>query len=163
MSIASVKAVPEDMRTSIIRVYDYQDKNLQGTFFNPYYGVEIEFPNLTRLLLLMEEMMDKMGYPQASMLSRRFDKKRRAYAEPSVKVATVQETQKRDAIATFQVKVIFRQNASWQGKINWLNENKEQTFRSVFELIKLMDEALPQQETGKELSADYNRAVQTQA
>ncbi len=41
MSIASLKVVPEDMRTSIIRVESYRDKNLQGTFYNLYYGEEI--------------------------------------------------------------------------------------------------------------------------
>ena len=54
MSIASLKVVPEDMRTSIIRIHSYQDKNPQGTFYNRYYGEEIAFGNLTRLLLLMD-------------------------------------------------------------------------------------------------------------
>ena len=77
MSIASLKVVPEDMRTSIIRIHSYEDKNPQGTFFNLYYGEEIAFGNLTRLLLLMEDMMDEMECPQASVRSRRFGKGRK--------------------------------------------------------------------------------------
>ena len=67
MSIASLKVVPEDMKTSIIRIHSYRDKNPEGTFYNMYYGEEIAFGNLTRLLLLMEDMMDKMDSPQASV------------------------------------------------------------------------------------------------
>ena len=44
--------------------------------------------------------------------------------------------------ATFAVKILFRQNASWQGSITWLDGKMEQSFRSVFELILLMDNAL---------------------
>ena len=78
MSIASLKVVPEDMRTSIIRIHSYEDKNPQGTFYNLYYGEEMTFGNLTRLLLLMEDMMDEMECPQASVRSRRFGKGQKA-------------------------------------------------------------------------------------
>ena len=43
---------------------------------------------------------------------------------------------------TFQIKVKFMQNASWQGEIYWVEENKKQNFRSDLEMIRLMDEAL---------------------
>ena len=45
-------------------------------------------------------------------------------------------------LATFVVKVLFRQHTSWQGSITWLEEQSEQAFRSVLELILLMDSAL---------------------
>ena len=51
-----------------------------------------------------------------------------------------------EAIATFKVKVIFRQGASWQGKLSWTEGKEEVSFRSALELIKLMDSALPQPE-----------------
>ncbi|MBR5319858.1 MAG: hypothetical protein IKU46_09740 [Peptococcaceae bacterium] len=51
-----------------------------------------------------------------------------------------------EAIATFKVKVLFRQGASWQGKVRWTDEGKEVSFRSALELVKLMDSALPQPE-----------------
>ncbi|MBQ5683858.1 MAG: hypothetical protein IIV26_10075, partial [Peptococcaceae bacterium] len=70
MSIASLKVVPEDMRTSIIRIYNYRDRNPQGTFYNLYYGQEIVFENLTQLLFTMEKLMDQMGYPEASVRTR---------------------------------------------------------------------------------------------
>ncbi|PWL64002.1 MAG: hypothetical protein DBY34_01030 [Oscillospiraceae bacterium] len=44
--------------------------------------------------------------------------------------------------ATFIVQVQFRQNATWQGSISWVEQKKEQKFRSALEMIKLMDSAL---------------------
>ncbi len=43
MSIASLNVIPEDFRTSVIRVYHYEDKNPSGFFYNRYYGQEIAF------------------------------------------------------------------------------------------------------------------------
>jgi len=43
---------------------------------------------------------------------------------------------------TFEITVEFMRNATWQGKICWLEKNKNQNFRSAFEMLKLMDEAL---------------------
>lgn len=44
--------------------------------------------------------------------------------------------------ATFVINIRYRQNSTWQGKIQWIEEKKEQAFRSTLEMIKLMDEAL---------------------
>ena len=143
MSIASLKVVPEDLRTSIIRVYRYDDKNLQGTFFSPHYGEEIAFSNLTRLLLLMEDYMDEIDCPQASIKSRRFGGVHKPAERISIAEPVLPESDQ-EAIATFKVKVLFRQSASWQGTLSWCEGRTETSFRSALELVKLMDSALPQ-------------------
>jgi len=43
---------------------------------------------------------------------------------------------------TFEIEVKFTQNATWQGQIYWAEKNLKQNFRSVLEMIKLMDGAL---------------------
>ncbi|MBC8529389.1 hypothetical protein H8699_08115 [Christensenellaceae bacterium NSJ-44] len=43
--------------------------------------------------------------------------------------------------ATFMVQVQYRENASWQGQITWVEANQTRNFRSALELIKLMDSA----------------------
>ncbi len=108
MSIASLNVIPEDFRTSVIRVYHYEDKNPSGFFYNRYYGQEMAFGNLTRLLLLIEDMMDEMECPQASVQSRRFVKEPKQLER--VSMAQQQPPQpEENAIATFTVKVLFRQ------------------------------------------------------
>ena len=43
---------------------------------------------------------------------------------------------------TFEVSVRATKNATWQGQIHWANTNRKQYFRSVLEMLSLMDEAL---------------------
>ena len=50
---------------------------------------------------------------------------------------------------TFIVKVDYCQNGTWQGEVVWADENKKERFRSMLELVKLMDEALAK---GQEVS-----------
>ena len=40
---------------------------------------------------------------------------------------------------TFLVRIQYRQNASWQGQVTWVDKNKTVPFRSALELIKLID------------------------
>ena len=45
-------------------------------------------------------------------------------------------------LGTFIVRVQHRQNSSWQGRLTWVEENKTVYFRSVWELMKLANDAL---------------------
>jgi hypothetical protein len=54
---------------------------------------------------------------------------------------------------TFILQVLFRQNATWQGTIQWIEGRQTRQYRSVNELLKLMDEAMeisPAEEPGAE-------------
>ena len=46
---------------------------------------------------------------------------------------------------TFIVKLRETKDGTWQGKIIWADENEQQKFRSGLELIRLMEDALNQQ------------------
>ena len=45
-------------------------------------------------------------------------------------------------LATLGIRVLFRQNTSWQGSVMWLEGKKEERFRSVLELLFLFDSAI---------------------
>ena len=45
-------------------------------------------------------------------------------------------------IGTFIVRVQHRQNSSWQGRITWMEEDRTIQFRSVWEMIKLIENAV---------------------
>ena len=47
---------------------------------------------------------------------------------------------------TFILKILDRQNSTWQGSILWVEKQNEQYFRSALEMLKLIDEALIQNE-----------------
>ena len=43
---------------------------------------------------------------------------------------------------SFLIKIIYRQNSSWQGTVQWIETGKTQNFKSCLELIRLMDIAV---------------------
>lgn len=47
---------------------------------------------------------------------------------------------------TFVVQILNRQNGTWQGMISWTKGRKTQHFRSVLEMIKLIDSTLREEE-----------------
>ena len=58
--------------------------------------------------------------------------------------------------ASFLIQVQFRQNATWQGSIQWLDKKKTQRFRSTLELIQLMDSALDSRGPDEKAVAAWN-------
>ena len=47
---------------------------------------------------------------------------------------------------TFLVKIMGHENATWQGKVTWIEGQREQYFRSALELIKLIDGAVEKEQ-----------------
>ena len=55
--------------------------------------------------------------------------------------------------ATFSVRIHFRQNASYQGELYWIEKKQKINFRSLLEMIMLMQEAMDEAGLPK---ADYS-------
>lgn len=47
----------------------------------------------------------------------------------------------RSRTSTFMVEVLFRGNCSMQGDVTWLEGEKKRSFRSLLELVSLIQEA----------------------
>lgn len=133
--------IPQEMKTSIIQIFTYEEKNPTGILINSCFSKSMYFKNLVQLLMLMDEMQDSLNYPQESMEYRSFNKESSFRFIPD-QVPDQDELQETPVIATFKISVFFKQNASWQGSIAWLERSAEVQFRSTLELIKIMDSAL---------------------
>ena len=107
-----------------------------GTISSPYLEETIRFESLTQFLLHMEDLLNEMNFPQASTATRTF-----VTAPGQIRNKSSTEPQ-RGKLATFHLKVLFRQHTSWQGTVTWSEGETEEGFRSVLELIFLMDSAL---------------------
>ena len=55
---------------------------------------------------------------------------------------------------TFLLNVKYRQNSSWQGSVTWVDEQREQYFRSALELLKLIDGALVTKNDSEDTCSD---------
>ncbi len=126
----------EEHRTTRICIDSYRQGVPQGRFYNPYMEAEQSFQSLTQFLQGMESTLEKMDFPKAYTVTRTFA------PLPQYSTGPPLQEYKPGQVATFAVKILFRQNASWQGSVTWLEGKQEQSFRSVLELILLMGSAL---------------------
>ena len=132
-----VNFVPHMMKASRIIVTAYEDKIICGTLTNPYFGEARPFKGAVQLLLLMEQLQNELDYPEEATQARTFYKVGGLKPQES---ASQPETRQGEAVlATFRVSVYFRQNSTWQGSLFWEEQESVANFRSVFELIKIID------------------------
>lgn len=127
--------IPESRKTTIC-IDSYPDGILQGRFYGPGRG-EQPFRSLSQLLVMMEDMLEQNNAPQSDTCHRCFSTLvQQSSSDPP------RGSIRRGARATFELQILFRQHTSWQGIILWQERHREQRFRSVLELILLMDSAL---------------------
>ena len=127
----------DEYRNTMICIDSAEGGVLQGCIRNPYLSGSIPFGSVMQLLIEMENLLDSMQLPQAVHIKREFS------PEPGGLPAVLTDSQPASGkLATFAVRVMFRRNASWQGSITWLEGNRQESFRSVLELLLLMNSAL---------------------
>ena len=122
------RAWGNEYRTKIVCVDEYQDSILSGRLYHPCLSEGDSFRSLMEFFRKMEDLLDGMQFPQSFTAVRSF-------SDPGADM-------REGRCATFAVRVLFRQNASWQGSVSWLEGSREESFRSALELAFLMDSAL---------------------
>jgi len=134
------------MRAEII---SFSDGHIYGKLFSRYLEQPYEFYSFVRLIEKMEEIFDVKGFPEKFLQARSFgntnNKTMRKAERNGAMNESVNPTKQDEAAGskcTFEITVRFRQNATWQGQILWAEKDLRQNFRSVLEMLKLMDEAL---------------------
>ena len=137
-------------RTTVVCVDSCGAEEWKGRLYNPCLPEGQQFQSLMDFLLKMEDLLDTMNFPQSFSAVRSFS------AQASPMAASPPEAESHQGKrATFGLRVLFRQNASWQGSVTWLEGGQEESFRSVLELLMLMHSALeePIQSSGKRPAA----------
>ncbi len=113
-----------------------------GRLYCRYQREPQKFENEYQLLKMMEELMDRIDYPQSSVEMRCYGKKTAVPIKQEEPCMTPEEVAEPvGECATFLVYVQYRQNATWQGEVFWQERRQLQTFRSALELLKLLDSA----------------------
>lgn len=134
------KNVSEQLKTGIISIDSYTDKKPEGRLLYPHFTSEYVFSNLMQLIDGITNAISELGYTSEFCETRSFGAKPQAVAPGENKAQEVQY--QRGKLATFRIKIVFLQNASWQGVIVWEETGDEQNFRSALEMFRLIDSAL---------------------
>ena len=138
------RAWGNEYRTTMVCVDSYENGVISGRLYNPYLESGQKFSSVMEFLKTMDTVLDKMNFPQSFTAARTFAPAptlRNEVADPGIRSGK---------LATFAIKVLFRQNASWQGSVVWVEEEREASFRSALELLKLLDSVLWDAEEKKE-------------
>ena len=77
MALETTKFVPNDLKTTIIKITSYENKNLQGTIENLYFENKVCFKSLTEFLFAVEALLDGMAYPHAATENRSFNQQKK--------------------------------------------------------------------------------------
>ena len=128
-------------RTTVICVDSYIQGALSGRLCNPALEGGMEnFCGVLELLRKLDAMLDGMEYPQ-SYTARRSFQPLEVWTPANGQDSPIRQGER----ATFAVRILFRRNASWQGSVTWLEGEQQENFRSVLELLLLIDSALRMQ------------------
>jgi len=135
-------AVPESLKTIFICVESYEDFCIKGLLYHNSFDEGQKFENLMQLLLMLEKIQEDMGFPRATTEKRGFQSFKSAHKEIGTMDNVFNVQNVKGKVATFKVKIMFRQNASWQGSVSWMEGNRTEPFRSTLELLMLMHSAM---------------------
>lgn len=132
-----------EYRVTTVCVDHYHRGAVSGRLYHSYLPDGAEFASLLEFFREMEDLLDEMSFPQSFTAVRSFSEPPPRLEKPPG--PAVQEGR----CGTFLLRILFRQNASWQGSVTWLEGHREESFRSALELSLLMDSALrSREETG---------------
>ena len=130
-----------DTRAMLIAVDSYDHQVPAGRLFYPARQECRAFSSLTQLLLQMSACMDVKNTPQAFHAVRTFFP-RTEFLPGETRDGTLCAGKE----STFTVRVLYRRNASWQGKLTWMEKGKTERFCSVLELMHLINSAVLEQD-----------------
>lgn len=137
-----------------------------GRGYHAYSAEPFVFDEPTQILKAMESLYDDMSFPFPNTTMRSFGVQtaaatgapaapggaagnpappaggRNQAAERTTIMSDKELLEKHGDLGTFIVRVQQRQNSTWQGRITWMDEDKSVNFRSIWEMVHLIEEAV---------------------
>ena len=129
---------------AVVLCIDSYKENIAGRFYHHFNKDPETYESVLDLLMQMEDLYDRMRFPFPGNNERHFIKRKENYmSEEMTRVLEDDEMlQMHGDLGTFIIRVQHRQNSSWQGRITWVEQDKTLYFRSVWEMMKLIEEAM---------------------
>lgn len=128
----------------LISINSYESKNPSGRVWRACQSGGQEFGSLMQLILMVEDLIDSPEGAVQGAAGQGFTQLGAVRAAGSLG-GDASDTAP-GTLATFKLKILFRQNNSWQGTLRWVEGRQERCFRSVLELVKQLDQILARTE-----------------
>lgn len=116
-----------------------------GRLFHSYRTDALSFDGADQMVFHMEELYNALNFPHPGTNERSFVPVNRSEAHYTERDRIMKDEallSKHGDLGTFIVRVQHRQNSSWQGRITWMEQDKTISFRSVWEMVKLIESAV---------------------
>lgn len=125
-----------------------------GLLWHQYEDQPEVFQGMLDLIQIMEDLFERLQFPQRSTVNRTFVKKKTPDHQIIKKENQTMDFKriqdKRGDLGTFVIHVKYRQNSTWQGEVVWVEKKRKKCFRSALELLKMIDGALNSEEIAEE-------------
>jgi len=145
------KTVPYGVQHFIICVDDFKNGELSGKLFCGINQQATPYSGVMPLLSLIEGTLDEITPMQ------QFEQRRslRRVMVPIGETGSWHASTTGDSgnLATFRLQIHFRQNATWQGELTWVEGKSAACFRSALEMLLAMYEVLQGDAARKETAA----------
>ena len=131
----------------VVCMDEYQGVECQGRYYHSYSKEAFPFSSPEDMLNQIQAFFDEMRYPFNGNKERSFGDSRNTYTGNKELKKVMKDKElldKKGDLGTFIIRVQHRQNSSWQGRITWMEEDKTLSFRSIWEMMKLIDSAMEQ-------------------
>lgn len=111
-------------REVVVKILSYDNGILTGYLQHPWLNGRKKIQSLSQMVLLLDSLIDLEHCPNPP--------------PPFV----LPEYDGEEGKEVFRIQILFREHYTMQGKLIWQNEKREFIFRSVMELLQLLDEIL---------------------
>lgn len=118
------RMLPCRSREAVVTVRTYEDGIMDGCLQHPRLKKKETFKSLSQMVLLLNRLLDLEGCLNQPL--------------PLIQP----DCEGKESMAVFRIQILFREHATWQGRLIWQDQNQEVVFKSVMELIELLDEIL---------------------
>ena len=119
---------------------------LSGRIYHGYQEEPVKFSNIIELIREAEALFDRISFPQASTKARSFAEEEgsraRTIPRPERVLSAEEVLHHAGKAGTFVTNVRFRQNATWQGEVFWVEEQARQPFANTLEFIRQIDDSV---------------------
>lgn len=141
--------------TYIIMRLECHEKSVEGEFRHLYARENQTFNSISEFIYKLELMLEQIKVPQATTRCRKgwgnphkcrcgddkdAPEKQWEFSEEPLMISG-------STGLFFLIHIRYRCNSSWQGEIRWLKKNYTMMFRSVLELLMVLESTICQQRT----------------